>query len=153
MNLKFLTVLLATVSTFASAYCASDGKSAQSVAVSVSGKQIARWETKEADIHRVKLPAGFEVGIQIDPAAAEVYRKMLDRFPSSPAIDEMVRIQIYDMSGAEPKLLSNTWGGANSKQGFGPRGGANGIPELIDQIELWFHKPVCVTRESPQSSQ
>lgn len=148
-----LACLLASCASVTSARCTEDGKSAQSVTVSVAGKRIANWETAAAGIHRVKLPAGFEVGIQIDPADADAYQRIFSKVPSIRAIDEMVRIQLFDVTGAEPKLLSNTWGGANSKQGFGPRGGANGVADLIDQIELWLHKPVCVMRESVEGVQ
>ena len=30
-------------------------------------------------------------------------------------------------------MLTHTWGGANSKQGYGPRGGADGVPAIGDR--------------------
>jgi hypothetical protein len=87
------------------------------------------------------------VGIQIEPATKEKYLELFARH-SMRGIDELVKITLLDMGQTTPSELSMTWGGINSKQGFGPRGGANGVPQLRDQIELWFHKPLCVTPET-----
>ena len=127
------------------ASCMADGTRTQSVSLSVEGKRLERWQPTPGEIRRTRLPGGFVVGVQIDPATPEKYRELLSK---ARAMDELVKISIYDANADTPRLLSTTWGGANSKQGFGPRGGANGIPALGDQIELWFHYPVCVTPET-----
>jgi hypothetical protein len=57
------------------------------------------------------------------------------------------------MSQPSPQLISTTWGGANSRQGFGPRGGANGVPAMGEQVEMWFHKPVCITPDAVAAAQ
>ena len=140
-----LAVFTLCASLAASASCMKDGTRTQSVWLSSEGKQLERWEPVPGEIHRARLPGGFVVGIQIDPATPEKYRELLSKVR---AFDEIVKISIYDANSDTPTLLSTTWGGANSKQGFGPRGGANGIPQLGDQIELWLHYPLCVTSES-----
>ena len=145
--MKYVAILAAAIvsaSSGASASCSDDGKRTQSVWLSSEGKHLELWEPAPSDIHRTRLPGGFVVGIQIEPTSSEKYRELFAKFR---AFDEMVKISIYDVNGDTPKLLSTTWGGANSKQGFGARGGANGIPVLGDQIELWLHYPACVTPE------
>lgn len=132
----------------ANASCLANGISSQSVSLSSGGKNIERWEVKPAEIHRTRLANGFELGLKIEPATAEKYTELFERTKSK-AIDELVKISVYDMSGTEPKMLTHTWGGANSKQGYGPRGGADGVPAIGEPgIELWLHKPVCIKAEN-----
>lgn len=142
-----ITILVAA-SLQARAACMRDGTTGQVVFLSVEGKRVDSWEPSGSDIRRVRLPAGFEVGVQIEPATKEKYRELFKRHPNMPAVDELAKITLYDMSTTPPKELSLTWGGVNSRQGFGPRGGANGVPQLIDQIDLHLSKPICVTRAS-----
>lgn len=123
------------------ASCRPDGTAEQTVSISAEGKQVERWTPVAGEIHRTRLPNGFELGLKIEPATAEKYRDLLAR---SKVVPELVKISLFDMTGT-PALLSTTWGGANSKQGFGPRGGANGVPAMGQQIELWLHKPTCIT--------
>jgi len=49
------------------------------VYLSVEGKQVERWTPTPGEIHRARLPGGFVVGIQIDPATPEKYRETLDK--------------------------------------------------------------------------
>ena len=141
----FVAIASVSISLCVSASCMTDGKRTQSVVLSVEGKALEVWQPAPGETRNVRLPGGFVVGVQIDPTSPEHYRALLTK---ARAFDELVKISIYDANGEIPKLLSTTWGGANSKQGFGPRGGANGIPQLGDQIELWLHYPVCVTAET-----
>jgi hypothetical protein len=129
------------------ATCNLDGKRTQSVTLSFEGRKVDQWTIASSGIHSVRLPHGFNLGLQIEPATPEKYRELLAR-TKWPSVDELVKITLLDMSTAPPSELSLTWGGANSRQGFGPRGGANGVPALIDQIELWFQNPVCVGVEA-----
>lgn len=148
--MKYVTILAmaaTSVSFDASASCATDGTRTQSIYLSVEGKRLDRWKAVAGEIHRTRLPGGFVVGVQIDPTTSEKYRETLAKTKWA-ALDESVKISIYDANGDSPKLLSTTWGGSNSLQGFGPRGGANGVPELGDQIELFLHHPVCVNQET-----
>ena len=140
-TVAFLAMLLTVSDAYAN--CVRDGSRTQSVVLFVEGRQIDRWDVTSNAIHRVRLPQGFELGLQIEPATPEKYRELLARTKWR-SVDELVKITLLHMGTVPPQELSTTWGGANSKQGFGPRGGANGVPQLIDQIELWFHNPVCV---------
>ncbi|MDX2221057.1 MAG: hypothetical protein SF172_18730 [Burkholderiales bacterium] len=118
----------------------------QTVRLSTEGMKDFRWKPVPGQTHAVTLPNGFKLGLLIEPATAEKYRESMQRFGGK-AADELVRIELFDLSGAEPKSLSITWGGANSHQGFGPKGGANGVPAMGQQISLWLHKPLCITPE------
>ncbi len=142
----FVSVTLLTIAGVAQASCPSEGKGVQTVRLSTEGMNDFRWRPSAGEIKPVALPNGFKLGLRIEPATAEKYREWLQR-SGDKAMGEMVRIELFDLSGAESKLLSNTWGGANSRQGFGPKGGANGVPAMGQQVSLWFHKPVCVTAE------
>lgn len=133
----------------AAASCFKDGKASESIELSVDGKPIDRWDTVHGKIHRIRLPSGFELGIQIDPTTREKYEEILKKVAG---IDELLKITLFDMKGVSPFQLTENWGGANSKQGFGPRGGANKISAMPDQIELWLHKPVCITSANLPSS-
>lgn len=142
-----LFAVLLGLSGWSAASCWQDGTPTQTVRLSAEGMQDVRWMPVKGETHAVTLPNGFKLGLLIEPATVEKYREWLSRADTK-GTDEMVRIQLFDLSGAEPKLLSNTWGGANSRQGFGPKGGANGVPAMGQQISLWLHKPVCITAET-----
>lgn len=140
--LSFLAFLLACGP--AAAHCSKDGERIQSVTLSTAGKSIDRWDVDSNEIHRTTLANGFTVGLKIGPATAETYRDEMEKLGAS-AVDELVSILVYDVNEASPKLLSSTWGGANSRQGFGPKGGANRVVAIGEPgIELWLHKAVCV---------
>ena len=135
------------------AECDKDGERTQTVWLSSGNKHIERWEVTDAEIHRTRLANGFELGLRIEPATPEKYRELLARH-SLPAIAELVKISVFDMGGVNPKLLTTTWGGANSKQGYGPRGGANRVEAMGEPgIELWLHKAVCVKADEIAKSQ
>ena len=140
-----LACVLAITCNASFANCIVSGASVQSVELSIAGVEKDRWEPIAGKIHRMRLPSGFELGLQIDPATKQKYEELLQKLP---AIDELVRITLFDMSQASPVQLSTTWGGTNSIQGFGPRGGANKVAAMSEQIQLWLHKPVCLTKDS-----
>jgi hypothetical protein len=147
-----LTIGLFAASAFSHGACMLDGQSDQTVRLATDGLSELRWKPAKGEIHPVTLPNGFKLGLRIEPATVEKYREWIER-AGGKGVDESVRIELFDLSAAEPKLLSNTWGGANSRQGFGPKGGANGVPALSQQITLWLHKPVCITAERLASMQ
>ncbi|MEO8385871.1 MAG: hypothetical protein ABI583_11560, partial [Betaproteobacteria bacterium] len=139
----------------AAASCLTSGERTQSVTLSSGGMGIDDWEVYSAEIHRTKLANGFELGLQIEPATKAKYGDLLKtakkfgelvKVNKTPAYDELVKISVYDMSGETPKLLTSTWGGANSMQGYGPKGGADRVDAVGEPgINLWLHKAVCVT--------
>src|SRR5258708_5236478 len=124
--IAFAAILLCPIAEAVASCMATEGARTQTVALSGEGKQLDGWVPARGEIHRARLPGGLEVGVQVDPATPEKYREILTRARS---IEELVKIDIFDLSGATPRLLSTTRGGANSKQGFGPRGGATGIAD------------------------
>ncbi len=126
------------------ASCITTGVATQSVWLSSGNNEIAHWDVNSTEIHQAKLGNGFNLGLKIEPASAEIYHAQLKKLHGK-AIEELVKISIYDMSSAEPKLLTTTWGGANSKQGFGQNGGANRVEALgVSGIELWLRKAACI---------
>ena len=149
MRVLALMIGLFIVACAARAECMKDGTPSLAVWLSVEGRNLDRWEPVAGQIHRLRLPHGTELGIQIDPTTEEKYRDLLTRAPWRGVV-ELVKITLYEMSGPAPVTMTSTWGGINSKQGYGPRGGADNAP-LSDQIELWLHKPVCVTLENLKS--
>ncbi len=134
---------LAAAGQAAWARCDLDGERTQSVYLSSGSRDIERWESVYGVIHRSTLPNGFVIGVKLDPVAARDYREMMARAPW-PAMDELVRVTLYDLSGAEPKTIASTTSGANSLQRFG-LGGVAGVKGLPDPpVTLWLHKAVCV---------
>lgn len=92
------------------------------------GEGVAAWEPKPGTTETIKLPNDFALGVEIEPATAEKYAENLDVWPY-PA--ELVKITLSDMTAPQkPRRLTTTWGGANSIQGYGARGGADRVDEL-----------------------
>jgi hypothetical protein len=49
-----------------------------------------------------------------------------------------------ELARPQPKQLAYTWGGVNSLQGYGPKGGATRVTEVGEPgIELKLTKPKC----------
>jgi hypothetical protein len=139
-----LPLVCAIASTSTLADCWSNSERVQLVYAHSGGTELDHWEVRSADIHRVTAANGFVVGVQIEPATPDKYRQLLKR---SGVTAEFVKISLFDVQQVPPKLLSTTWGGANSFQGFGARGGANGVSELGDPgIRFTLFRPVCVTQ-------
>ena len=137
--LSYFCICLTLLSTDAFASCQQ-----QSVYLSSGGKPLEHWDVKAAEVHLSTLPNGFQLGLQIEPATTEKYRELLNTNPES-EVPELVKISLFDMSGAKPKLLTHTWGGANSIQGYGSSGGANRVVEFgAAGIHLFLLKPSCV---------
>ena len=117
------------------------GSRHQMVVLSANGKDISTWDVKSDDIKSVTLPNGFKLGLKIEPADQEFYAK---KAKTLKFIDESVKITLFNVNGKSPKLLTYTWGGSNSIQGYGAKGGANRVVELGNPgIVLTLLKPVC----------
>ncbi len=149
MRVFALAIGLIIVTGGVQAECMKDGTPSLIVSLSVEGRNLDRWEPVAGRIHRLRLPHGSELGIQIDPTTEEKYRALLTDAPWR-GVEELVKITLFEMSGPAPVIMTSTWGGINSKQGYGPSSGADNAP-LSDQIELWLHKSVCVTLENLKS--
>ncbi|WP_428719312.1 hypothetical protein [Undibacterium curvum] len=106
--------------------------------VQSAGKDVDNWDVKPGEMHKITLPKGTQLGLLIAPATADKYRELLKK-TGEKEFPELVEISIFDLSRATPTLLSHTWGGANSLQGYGSLGGA--------AIDVMFIKPNCVKLE------
>lgn len=128
---------------------AESGERRQLVLLGWNNMSVGQWEVTSPDIHRVELPNGFELGVRIDAAPGEMYA---DAWKDRRHAPEMVRISLYDVSGASPSELTTTFGGANSVQGYGAGGGADRVEELGSPgITMTLLKPVCAVPESTTS--
>ncbi|MBB1089613.1 hypothetical protein H4F99_14100 [Lysobacter sp. SG-8] len=102
--------------------------SPQSVSLSWNGEHVSKWIVTENEIKQVELPNGYSLGIKIG-ATSE---------------DHTVEISLYDMNTSEATQLTRTYGGTNSQQGYGARGGADRVEELgTPGILLELTKPDC----------
>jgi hypothetical protein len=146
-NIRSISIfsLLLSVS-YASYACDVDtGQRQQHVFLSWNGQQISDWTVRPGETKQVSLPNGFELGVQLTEPESEVYERQAE---GQDFVWELVEIKLFDLSGEDPQPLSRTYGGTNSLQGFGARGGANRVVELGDPgILLTLLKPVCL--ESP----
>jgi len=141
MNARFLVVFLWVL--FAGPVWACDpetGERQQRVSLSWNNQSIEHWTVRLGEIRVIDLPNGFPLGLQFDEPELEVYQRARARF-----MPELLKISLFDLSEPEPVLLSFTYGGTNSLQGYGSRGGADRVDELGDPgVTLHLHKPVCV---------
>ncbi|MRW89315.1 hypothetical protein GJ699_04900 [Duganella sp. FT80W] len=138
-----LMVLIAAGMSNAHAVCG-----VQSVEVSSGKLEVGRWDVVSPEIHRLTLPNGFALGLQIEPASPEKSKEIAKKLAGYPPV-EWVKISLYDLRGPQPKQLTYTWGGANSYQGYGPGGGADRVREIGEPgIELKLTKPKCANTHS-----
>jgi hypothetical protein len=113
------------------------------VLLSYGGEFIDSWDVTGTEPREIELPTGFRLGVAISPAPREVYLRA--REWAGEFMQEAVTIQLYDMSSSPPKQLCKTYGGSNSLQGYGPRGGATTVEEVGPKdVELFLQRPVCV---------
>ncbi|MBD8527079.1 hypothetical protein [Pseudomarimonas arenosa] len=117
------------------------GERMQRVVLDWNHQQIDTWAAKSPAIHTVALPNGVQLGVQIEPQSIYKHEKSSGMFKYAP---EMVKISLCDTSGREPKLLTYTFGGSNSIQGYGAQGGADSVAILGKPgVQLTLLKPVC----------
>ena len=134
LTLAVFSVYLALNSTAVFADCQQ-----QRALVSSADKDVDGWVVNPGEMHKITLPKGTQIGLQITPATAEKYRELLKKTGRT-AFPELVEISIFDLSPETPRLISHTWGGANSLQRYGSfLGGAT--------IEIMFIKAQCVNLE------
>ncbi len=144
-NLSIFLVLL-SVSLASHACDVVTGERQQHVFLSWNGQQISGWKATPGETEQVSLPNGFELGVRLAEPERDTYERLAQ---GQNFVWELVEIKLIDLSGEEPHVLSRTYGGANSLQGFGARGGANRVAELGDPgVLLTLLKPVCLDAES-----
>ncbi|MFZ6770793.1 hypothetical protein ACO0LM_27370 [Undibacterium sp. Di26W] len=113
----------------------------QKVSLTYGGNELAQWEGNSSQVHKLTLPNGFVLGVKTEQGAREIYERDFQR--SVTQTTELVKISLYDYSGAAPRYLTSTWGGSQSQQGYGPKGGADRVDELGSGIVLTLDKPAC----------
>jgi hypothetical protein len=133
-----LSILSVSGSSFA---CDESGNRTQRVYASSEGVRLKDWVVTSSEIEAIEMPNGFKLGISIEPASPAKYASL-----KSDHVPELVRIALFDMaSEGNPQELTYTWGGANSIQGYGARGGADRVDQLGQAgITLTLLHPVCV---------
>jgi hypothetical protein len=120
------------------------GEREQLVFLEWNGRTIEQWEVRSPDMQRIELPNGFQLGLTIEPAPLDTYVRI---WADGQHASELVKIALFDLGGDTPRRLTSTFGGVNSVQGYGSRGGADGVVELGDPgITLTLLKPVCEPR-------
>jgi hypothetical protein len=130
--------------------CDESGNRAQRVYASSEGRSLKNWVVGSAEVEVVELPNGFRLGISIEPAAPSDYASSKSEY-----VPELVRISLFDISSeGSPRELTSTWGGANSIQGYGAKGGADRVAQLGDAgITLTLLRPVCVQASTMAQAQ
>ncbi|MFM7295379.1 MAG: hypothetical protein ACKO1K_11310 [Burkholderiales bacterium] len=145
-------ILVATIGVMGATLCSpvkAVCDASQLIRLSVSGAQIDDWSGTSDRVRSVTLPNGFKLGVKIEEASREMYAKWTQR-TSATTHPEMVRISLYDLTEAVPRLITRTWGGANSKQGYGPKGGADRVDEVGNPgILFTLSKPSCSDSREP----
>jgi hypothetical protein len=143
-------VAIATASGATRACDVESGTRKQTVHLSWGGERLKSWAVLSPEIERVELPNGFNLGVKIEPASAEKYAELQAK---TKHVSELVHISLFDLGGQEPVLLTHTWGGANSLQGYGASGGADRVEKLGDPgVLLTLLNPVCASKESIASA-
>ncbi len=137
------TTAAALALTLATAH-ASACDASQQIRLSVGDRQIDRWTGASNSVRHIVLPNGFKLGVKIEQASREKYEDLLKRHRESSA-PQLVRISLYDETETTPRLLTYTFGGINSVQGYGPRGGADRVDEVGSPgIEFQLSKANCL---------
>ncbi len=117
----------------------------QQIRVTSGDRDVERWAGASDAIHHIVLPNGFKLGMKIEETSREQYEKLLKQDHDT-SIVELVRISLYDETGTMPRLITTTWGGANSNQGYSPRGGADRVDEVGGAgINVRLYKPNCLS--------
>jgi len=121
------------------------GEREQLVILTWDREPVTEWIVEHGVMKAVELPNGVNLGVEIDYPEQE---KMQELSAKARHVPEMVKISLFDLSGDTPKQLTYTYGGTNSLQGYGARGGADRVDLLGDPgIELTLLKPVCLAKE------
>lgn len=137
--LSFLIIVLATANAEACDW--KTGERNQLVFLSWNGEPLNDWVAPMGHMQQVTLPNGFELGVQLEDPPRQKYIELANRLQHVP---EIVQINLFNLTEAETEPLSETYGGTNSIQGFGARGGANRVAQLGDPgIRVTLLKPVC----------
>lgn len=117
------------------------GAREQRAFLSWNGKAVTDWVVASDSIKTVTLPSGFSLGVKIEEAEAEKYDELASKLTHAP---EIVKVSLFVLSNSTPRLLTYTYAGTNSLQGYGARGGADRVDELgTPGVLLTLLRPVC----------
>jgi len=121
-----------------------NAKCGDETVVLYSGEKILEeWVINPNEIHAIKLPNEFNLGLKIQPADAGEYRSTFTSAKEHGA-DDLVKITLYNLADNQSSIIARTWGGANSRQGYSPRGGATRVTEVGEPgIILWLRRAGC----------
>ncbi len=144
MKKTVFTFLFTFITVFPVALQACDwrtGERQQRVYLSWDGSRLTDWVVEPGAIKSIELPNGFALGIMMDEPETEKYQEWHQNMEHVP---EFISITLYDMSQSEPVYLTRTYGGTNSIQGYGARGGADTVTALGDPgISMVLLKSIC----------
>ena len=129
MTPRLTATLLCLATLFVTQNAYSDCNAVQSIDVKVGDKQIAAWKGLSDEMHSMVMANGFKLGLKVEQASRERYDAYLKQTKSTTA-PELLRISVYDLGGEKPRLITYTYGGANGRQGYSPRGGAARVDEV-----------------------
>ena len=122
----------------------STGLSQQTVILSVGDQYLEHWSVVAGETRPVVLPNGFRLGIRIEPPSQVEYARWARKLDLH-YVPEMVEITLFDLTTPVPRELTHTWGGANSLQGYGPKGGADRVDAIGSPgVTLLLNKAACV---------
>jgi hypothetical protein len=115
----------------------------QQIKLTVGNKLVEQWSGTTDKIRTVALPNNFKLGVKIEETSREKYEELMRRMRGK-SVPELVKISLYDMTTSEPRKITSTWGGANSQQGYGSKGGADRVDEVGSPgILFTLSKPTC----------
>ncbi len=147
---RLTATVLCLASLFATQNAHSECNATQLVEVKVGEKQVAAWKGVSNEVHSLVMANGFKVGLKVEQASRESQEYWLKRGKSN-TMPELLRISVYDLSGtpdAKPRLMTYSFGGVNSKQGYTPRGGAARIEEVGEPgITLNLSRQTCLNAD------
>lgn len=115
----------------------------QQIKLTVGDALVEQWSGTTDKIRTVVLPNNFKLGVKIEESSREKYEELMRRMRGK-SVPELVKISLYDMTTSAPRKMTHTWGGANSLQGYGPKGGADRVDEVGSPgILFTLSKPTC----------
>jgi hypothetical protein len=145
-NNPLLKIVFATViatSSAASSFACSNSD-VQQIRLSVGDTVIAEWAGTSDNIRQIQLPNEFKLGVKIEETSREKYEDLMQRLKTE-SVPALVKISLYDMTDTTPRRITSTWGGVNSHQGYGPKGGADRVDEVGSQGILFsLAKSICI---------
>lgn len=134
MNKTIFTLLAISIITFSNTCLAdlqsvcSNSQKAQ-IIIGKNQNPSEEWTGMLNQIKSVKLSNGFLLGVKIEPAENDFYKRYN---ANQDHLFGFVRISLYDYSKDKIRPITYTYAPANSQQGYSSKGGANKVPQAGD---------------------